>query len=540
MSEKTTQASQLESTLWNAADVLRGKMDASEYKNYLLGLIFYRFLSEKTLTTFSEWAGETENVTQKYAQYMDPQFELEGVSVQPSLVEYLQNTLGYLIQPQALYATLIGKIQAHTFALDDLSQALHDLEQSTQNLSSAQDFSGLFADVDLSSNKLGSSLQQRNQTISDTMLALNAIDLIHHQGDVLGDAYEYLIAQFASDSGKKAGEFYTPRQVSDIIAQIVTYQRNEGDNQVRTIYDPAVGSGSLLLNVGQHVQNPGLVSYHGQELNTTTYNLARMNLMLHGVSYDDMHLRNGDTLSKDWPVDEPYLFDAVVMNPPYSAHWDNSDKRLSDPRFRDYGVLPPKSKADFAFLLHGFYHLQEHGTMGIVLPHGVLFRGAKEGKIRQKLLLDNRIDAIIGLPANIFHSTGIPTLIMILKKHKTTDDVLFIDASREFEKDKNQNKLTAANIQKIVTTYQNRQDVDKYAHVASPAEIKENDYNLNIPRYVDTFEPEPEIDLGQVKTDLKQLDEEISQNEQAFNELASQLVTTQVNDHSKPEAHNER
>lgn len=535
MSEKTTQASQLESALWNAADVLRGKMDASEYKNYLLGLIFYRFLSEKTLTTFSDWSGETENVTQKYAQYMDPQFELEGVSVQPSLVEYLQNTLGYLIQPQALYTTLIGKIQAHTFALDDLSQALHDLEQSTQNLSSAQDFSGLFADVDLSSNKLGSSLQQRNQTISDTMLALNAIDLVHHQGDVLGDAYEYLIAQFASDSGKKAGEFYTPRQVSDIIAQIVTYQRNAGDNQLRTIYDPAVGSGSLLLNVGQHVQNPSLVSYHGQELNTTTYNLARMNLMLHGVSYDDMHLRNGDTLSKDWPVDEPYLFDAVVMNPPYSAHWDNSDKRLSDPRFRDYGVLPPKSKADFAFLLHGFYHLQEHGTMGIVLPHGVLFRGAKEGKIRQKLLLDNRIDAIIGLPANIFHSTSIPTLIMILKKHKNTDDVLFIDASREFEKDKNQNKLTAANIQKIVTTYQNRQDVDKYAHVASPAEIKENDYNLNIPRYVDTFEPEPEIDLNQVKADLKQLDEEISQNEQAFNELASQLVDTHVNDQSKPE-----
>ncbi len=433
-------------------------------------------------------------------------------------MEYLQNTLGYLIQPQALYTTLIGKIQAHTFALDDLSQALHDLEQSTQSLSSAQDFSGLFADVDLSSSKLGSSLQQRNQTISDTMLALNAIDLVHHQGDVLGDAYEYLIAQFASDSGKKAGEFYTPRQVSDIIAQIVTYQRNAGDHQVRTIYDPAVGSGSLLLNVGQHVQNPGLVSYHGQELNTTTYNLARMNLMLHGVSYDDMHLRNGDTLSKDWPVDEPYLFDAV----------------------RDYGVLPPKSKADFAFLLHGFYHLQEHGTMGIVLPHGVLFRGAKEGKIRQKLLLDNRIDAIIGLPANIFHSTGIPTLIMVLKKHKTTDDVLFIDASREFEKDKNQNKLTVANIQKIVTTYQNRQDVDKYAHVASPAEIKENDYNLNIPRYVDTFEPDPEIDLGQVKADLKQLDEEISQNEQAFNELASQLVATLVNDQSKPEAHNER
>ena len=536
MTDKTTNANNLESALWNAADVLRGKMDASEYKNYLLGLIFYRFLSEKTLTTFSGWAGEAEQVAQKYAQYMDPQFELEGVPVQAALTDYLQTTLGYLIQPQALYSALIAKIQAHTFALDDLSQALHDLERSTQNLPSAQDFSGLFADVNLSSSKLGSSLQQRNQAISDTMLALNGIDLLHHHGDVLGDAYEYLIAQFANDSGKKAGEFYTPRQVSDIIAQIVTYQRNAGDNQVRTIYDPAVGSGSLLLNVGQHVQDPGLVSYHGQETNTTTFNLARMNLMLHGVSYDDMHLHNGDTLSKDWPIDEPYLFDAVVMNPPYSAHWDNSEKRLSDPRFRDYGVLPPKSKADFAFLLHGFYHLQENGTMGIVLPHGVLFRGAKEGKIRQKLLQGNRIDAIIGLPANIFHSTGIPTLIMILKKHKAIDDVLFIDASREFEKDKNQNTLTAANIQKIVTTYQQRQDVDKYAHVASLAEIKENDYNLNIPRYVDTFEPEPEINMDQVKSDLKQLDQEIIQSKQAFNELASQLVETHVNDEPKQEA----
>lgn len=529
-----TNASNLESALWRAADVLRGKMDASEYKNYLLGLIFYRFLSEKTLTTFSDWSGETSEVAQKYAQYMDPKFELEGVALQPSLAAYLENTLGYLIQPEALYSSLIAKIQAHTFALDDLSQALHDLEQSTQNLRSAHDFSGLFADVDLSSNKLGNSLQQRNGAISDTMLALNEIDLAHHQGDVLGDAYEYLIAQFASDSGKKAGEFYTPRQVSDIIAQLVTYQHNAGESQVHTIYDPAVGSGSLLLNVGQHVQDPSLVSYHGQELNTTTFNLARMNLMLHGVSYDDMYLRNGDTLSKDWPVEEPYLFDAVVMNPPYSAHWDNSDKRLSDPRFRDYGVLPPKSKADFAFLLHGFYHLQEHGTMGIVLPHGVLFRGAKEGKIREKLLLDNRIDAVIGLPANIFHSTSIPTLIMVLKKHKTTDDVLFIDASREFEKGKNQNTLTAANIQKIVTTYQNRQDVAKYAHVAGLAEIKENDYNLNIPRYVDTFEPEPEIDLDQVKADLKQLDKDLAEKEAALNDLTSQLVTTPVDNQEAP------
>lgn len=530
MLEKVNKANNLESSLWNAADILRGKMDASEYKNYLLGLIFYRFLSDQTLKTFAGWAGTDTDVSATYAQYMDPDFELEGVTLRDSVIDYLQTNLGYLIEPQALYSSLVTKIQEHTFALDDLSQALHDLELSTQNLRSSQDFSGLFDDVDLSSSKLGSSLQQRNQVISDTMLALNDIDLIHHNGDVLGDAYEYLIAQFASQSGKKAGEFYTPQQVSDIIAQIVTYKRNEGENQIRTIYDPAVGSGSLLLNVGQHVANPKLVSYHGQELNTTTYNLARMNLMLHGVSYDDMHLHNGDTLSRDWPTDEPYLFDAVVMNPPYSAHWDNNEKRLSDPRFRDYGVLPPKSKADFAFLLHGFYHLQENGTMGIVLPHGVLFRGAKEGKIRQKLLEDNRIDAVIGLPANIFHSTGIPTLIMILKKHKTTDDVLFIDASNEFEKGKNQNNLTNENIQKIVETYQNRQDVDKYAHVASRNEIKENDYNLNIPRYVDTFEPEPEIDLEEVNQKLAKVDVEIEKAEKEFDDMVAELIETEPQD----------
>lgn len=526
MPEKSSQAKSLESALWNAADVLRGKMDASEYKNYLLGLIFYRFLSEKTLDAFEEWSGESENIAAAYKKYMQPGFKIEGIEMKEPATNYLKNALGYFIKPEALYGSLIEKIRKHTFALDDLSQALHDLERSTQNLRSAQDFSGLFDDVDLSSNKLGSSLQQRNQAISDTMLALNEVDLTEHNGDVLGDAYEYLIAQFASDAGKKAGEFYTPHEVSDIIAQIVTYQRDKGDNQIRTIYDPAVGSGSLLLTVGQHVDNPKLISYHGQELNTTTYNLARMNLMLHGVSYDDMHLHNGDTLSKDWPTDEPYLFDAVVMNPPYSAHWDNSEKRLSDPRFRDYGVLPPKSKADFAFLLHGFYHLQENGTMGIVLPHGVLFRGAKEGKIRQKLIEDNHIDAIIGLPANIFHSTSIPTLIMILKKHKHNDNVLFIDASRDFEKSKNQNIIRPQDIAKIVKTYKERKDIDKYAHVATLAEIKENDYNLNIPRYVDTFEPEPDIDLVKVATELQEVDQKITENKKQLLNMMNELTGT--------------
>lgn len=525
--ENNANAKQLEQSLWDAANVLRGKMDASEYKNYLLGLIFYRFLSEETLDTFGKWS-EEEDVKESFKKYMDPNYKIEGISTRKDTVENLLNSLGFLIEPDKLYSSLIEKIQTHKFAIDDLDQALHDLERSTQGQRSAPDFQGLFADIDLHSSKLGSNLQQQNQTISDTMLALNQIDLKHHQGDVLGDAYEYLIAEFASDSGKKAGEFYTPRQVSDIIAQIVTYKHQSGEDQLRSVYDPAVGSGSLLLNVGQHVAKPDLVSYHGQELNTTTYNLARMNLMLHGVKFEDMDLRNGDTLSIDWPTEEPYQFDAVVMNPPYSAHWDNSEKRLSDPRFRDFGVLPPKSKADYAFLLHGFYHLKETGTMGIVLPHGVLFRGAKEGKIRQKLLEDNRIDAIIGLPANIFHSTSIPTLIMVLKKKKDTDDVLFIDASREFKKEKNQNKLTEDNINKIVETYKERKDIDKYAHVANMDEIKENDYNLNIPRYVDTFEPEPDIDINKVKQEIADIDKQIAQTEKEFKAMEAELVETGV------------
>ncbi|MCK8607005.1 type I restriction-modification system subunit M [Apilactobacillus ozensis] len=533
------QSNQLEQALWSSANALRGSMDASEYKNYLLGLIFYRFLSAKALKVFAEnnrlQDVDFADLKKQYQQYLDPENEIAGYKTRDITIKGLLNKNGYHIEPEDLYSTLIEKIKSHDFALEQLDAALHNLEVSTNGQTSHGDFAGLFADVDLHSNKLGNSLRQRNQAISETMLALDSIDLFGHNGDVLGDAYEYLIAQFASDAGKKAGEFYTPRQVSDIISQIVTYQRDTGDDQIRTIYDPAVGSGSLLLNVAQHVDNPKLIQYHGQELNTTTYNLARMNLMLHDVSYEDMDIRNGDTLDKDWPTEEPYQFDAVVMNPPYSAHWDNSESRLADPRFRDYGVLPPKSKADFAFLLHGLYHLKTNGTMGIVLPHGVLFRGAKEGKIRQKLIEDNRIDAVIGLPANIFHSTSIPTLILVLKKDKPDSNVMFIDASREFEKGKNQNNLTADNIQKIVQTYKDRKDVDKYAHVATYDEIKENDFNLNIPRYVDTFEPEPDIDVNAVKRSIAALDAEMAQLQQELDAMTADLVETDVNSNDHKE-----
>jgi len=385
-------------------------------------------------------------------------------------------------------------------------------------------FTGLFDDVDLKSTKLGSNAQQRNVTITEVIKALDEIDLFGHEGDVIGDAYEYLIGQFAAGAGKKAGEFYTPQTVSKIISEIVSI--GQEDTAPFHVYDPAMGSGSLMLNIRGHVNNPLQVHYHGQELNTTTYNLARMNLILHNVEKNQMRLRNGDTLDEDWPTDEPYLFNAVVMNPPYSAVWSADDKFLSDPRFERFGKLAPKSKADFAFLLHGFYHLNDKGTMGIVLPHGVLFRGASEGTIRKTLLEMGAIDAVIGLPANIFYGTSIPTVVLILKKDRDRRDVLFIDASKDFEKQKNQNNLTNEHIRKIVDAYKNRESIPKYAHLATHEEIVGNDYNLNIPRYVDTFEEEAQIDIEALSREMVDLNLQIKQNEAEFLGLLDELAVT--------------
>ena len=358
----------------------------------------------------------------------------------------------------------------------------------------------------------------------EVIKALDEIDLFGHDGDVIGDAYEYLIGQFAAGAGKKAGEFYTPQAVSKIISEIASIGQEE--RAPFHIYDPTMGSGSLMLNIRQFLTNPAKMHYHGQELNTTTYNLARMNLILHGVDRNQMQLRNGDTLDADWPTDEPYQFHAVVMNPPYSAHWSADDKFLSDPRFERFGKLAPKSKADFAFLLHGFYHLQDSGTMGIVLPHGVLFRGAAEGVIRKALLEMGAIEAVIGLPANIFYGTSIPTVVLILKKNRASRDVLFIDASNDFEKQKNQNALREEDIRKIIDAYKGRENIEKYAHLASFDEIKENDYNLNIPRYVDTFEAEEEIDIVALGAEMVDLNGQIQQAEAEFLSMLGELAVT--------------
>ncbi|WP_319995847.1 type I restriction-modification system subunit M [Trichococcus shcherbakoviae] len=510
---------ELNSKLFSAADNLRSKMDASEYKNYLLGLIFYKYLSDKLLEKVVELADETlaeyntpEKQTQLYREL------LADEDSKSDLIETLVDTLGYDIEPDFLFNVLTSEAKQNIFQLNDLNKAFIDLSTKYSQ------FNGLFDDVDLKSKKLGADDQQRNITISEVLKKLNNVDVLGHNGDVIGDAYEFLISQFASEAGKKAGEFYTPHEVSDMMARIAAIGQEE--KQLFSVFDPTMGSGSLMLNIRNYLNFPESVKYHGQELNTTTFNLAKMNLILHGVDNEDIRLRNGDTLNKDWPTDEPYTFDSVVMNPPYSAKWTADDTFLDDSRFNKYGKLAPKSKADFAFLLHGFYHLKDSGKMAIVLPHGVLFRGAAEGVIRKKLLEDGSIDTVIGLPANLFFGTSIPTTVIILKKNRTTRDVLFIDASKEFIKGKNQNKLSLENIDKVVETYQNRVNVEKYAYVASFDEIKENDFNLNIPRYVDTFEEQEEIDIVELGKELVSLNQQIKEAENDFLSMLDELAVT--------------
>lgn len=506
----------LNTILFSAADNLRSKMDASEYKNYLLGLIFYKYLSDRLLVKVVELSEES--LEEYYTA--DKQTELYKTlladeDIKSDLIETLVDTLGYDIEPAYLFNVLTNQAKQNTFQLNDLNKAFIDLSTKYDQ------FNGLFDDVDLTSKKLGSDAQQRNITITEVIKKLNPINLLGHGGDVIGDAYEYLISQFASEAGKKAGEFYTPHEVSVMMARIAAM--GQEDKKLFSVYDPTMGSGSLMLNVRNYIQHPENVKYHGQELNTTTFNLAKMNLILHGVDKEDMRLSNGDTLNKDWPTDEPYTFDSVLMNPPYSAKWSADETFLDDSRFNRFGKLAPKSKADFAFLLHGLYHLKDSGTMAIVLPHGVLFRGAAEGVIRKKLLEDGNIDAVIGMPGNLFFGTSIPTTVIILKKNRETRDVLFIDASNDFIKGKNQNKLSIENIDKAVETYRNRKNIEKYSYVANFEEIKENDFNLNIPRYVDTFEQESIVDMAEIGGSIQEIRKEKINLEYSLHEMVSSL-----------------
>lgn len=501
--------------IWKTLNETRGKIEPSEYKNYIFGLMFYKFLSEKANSWLDkQLRGETwENV---WAQ--DPE----------KAANFMQNKLGYVIQPGDMFSDWQDAINVDQFNITNVSDALAHFNQGIQQGAKAN-FEGIFDDMDLTSSRLGSNTQTRTKTLMDWISLIDQIEL-DEDADVLGDLYEYLIGMFAANSGAKAGEFYTPHQVSDIMARILTIGRESKPEY--SLYDPAMGSGSLLLTTASYMENSdvrGAVKYYGQEVITTTYNLGRINLMMHGIEYNDIHIHNADTLSSDWPdgvtngVDNPRMFDAVMANPPYSLKWDNTS-REDDPRFKE-GVAP-KSKADFAFLQHGLYHLKQDGRMAIVLPHGVLFRGAAEGRIRQQLLENRNISAVIGLPEKIFTNTGIPTIIMVLEKNRTSDDVLFIDASKGFEKQKNSNKLRQEDIDLIVDTYMKREDVEKYAHVASFDEIKENDFNLNIPRYVDTFEEEEPVDLVQVSADLESVQAEIKQQESELLAMVNDLAVT--------------
>lgn len=488
---------QLQTQLWNIANTLRGKMGADEFRDYILGFVFYKYLSER-MHLFADEILVHDGI--KFDE-IDEASE-EGQEMLAAIKEESIVRLGYYLNPAELFSKVAAKGSAKTdnFILEELGRTLKHIESSTMGHDSEDDFEGLFADLDLTSSRLGKSENQKNELIAKVLVHLDQIDfrLEDTEADVLGDAYEYLIGQFASGAGKKAGEFYTPQQVSTILAKIVT----TGKTSLKNVYDPTCGSGSLLLRVAKQVEEVG--GFYGQEMNPTTYNLARMNMILHGVHYKRFDLKNEDTLENPAPEHADLRFDAIVANPPFSSNWSASTIHESDDRFSAYGKLAPKTKADFAFVQHMAHHLDSGATMACVLPHGVLFRGGAEGHIRRYLIEDcNWLDAVIGLPANIFFGTGIPTCILVLKKQReNSDNVLFIDASQCFESATNQNTLRSEDIELIVNTYRQREGIDKFSHLAAFSEIKDNDFNLNIPRYVDTFEEEEVVDLGVVSEKL--------------------------------------
>ena len=523
---KGATASDITSKLWEMANTLRGTMDASEYKNYILPFMFYRYLSENQDDYLK-------------VNHLEDFYEVEDDAEKEEYLEEISKGIGYAISPDYVWEKIVAKIENHKIKASDFQDMFDSFNTNAKRNEQAEDdFANVFSDVNLGDTRLGSSTNERAKALNDIVLMINEFNFKDESGhDILGDVYEYLIGQFAANAGKKGGEFYTPHEVSQILAKLVTLDPKDQKGQFH-VYDPTMGSGSLLLTVQKELPNgeaQGSVDFYGQELNTTTYNLARMNLMMHGVNYRNMNLKRADTLDADWPFAEkdgiqiPLKFDAVVANPPYSQKWDikNID-REKDTRFKGYGIAPA-SKADYAFVLHGLYHLEKTGTMAIVLPHGVLFRGASEAKIRKNIIDENLLDAVIGLPANLFYGTSIPTCVLVFKGREAraeNKDILFIDASNDFEKGKNQNKLSAENIDKIIETYRNREDVEKYAHVATLDEIKENDYNLNIPRYVDTFEEEEVIPLDEVAKELKEVKADIEKSTQELFELVGSLKGT--------------
>lgn len=517
---------EIENNLWSMANNLRGTMAAGEYKNYILAFMFYRFLSfkEEDYLISQKLVSVKEN--EAFPVAFDRAVREEGRgnfdTGWADFEDDLVSGLGYAIKPEYMWEKIIQETDDSVITPETYQSMFDNFNSAAaKNNNASADFQGIFNDVNLGNASLGTTTAERAKSVSSIVKLVDSTDYIGENGrDVLGEIYEYLIKQFAASAGKKGGEFYTPHEVSLLIARIVTYGKKVESDSF-SVFDPTCGSGSLLLTVGACLEGSdkiGAVKYYGQELNTGTYNIARMNLIMHNVAYQDMHLSNANTLGRDWPdgpdeygIDHPRMFDAVVENPPYSQKWTADETYLKDPRYKEYGVLAPKSKADLAFLLDGLYHLdKQKGVMGIVLPHGVLFRGAAEATIRKVLVEKNYIDTIIGLPVNLFYGASIPTIVMILKKDQKADrNILFIDASKDFGKEKSKNVLRQEDIDKIFNAYIDRKDIEKYAHLATMEEIAKNDYNLNIPRYVDSTEEEPEIDLDEVLQKIQKDDEEI-------------------------------
>ena len=520
MSEE--QRRQLQQQLWNIANTLRGKMSADDFRDYILGFIFYKYLSEK-IANFANDQLAGEGLTFEQIDESTP----KGKQYLEAIEEACKEELGYFLNPNELFSHIAkkgnGELGSNTFILGDLTKILKNIEQSTLGTDSAEEFENLFDDIDLTSAKLGKSEDEKNELISKVLAHLNNIDFQLHdaKADVLGDAYEYLIGEFASGAGKKAGEFYTPQPVSQLLAELVTLN----NPRLRNVYDPTCGSGSLLLRVKRHAEFVGHI--YGQERNPTTYNLARMNMILHDVHFSKFNIKNDDTLENPQHLD--LKFDAIVANPPFSAQWSANPIFMTDDRFSSYGKLAPSSKADLAFVQHMVYHLSEAGAMAVVLPHGVLFRGGAEGHIRQYLIEKmNCLDAVIGLPSNIFYGTSIPTCILVIRKcRKKSEDILFIDASQHFDKVKTTNVMRSEHISRIIKIYSERIAVDKYSANVSIDQIKDNDWNLNIPRYVDSFELSNDIDLGLIAAQLIELDDEMLSLDKEIisycNELGVQL-----------------
>ncbi|MDR7148221.1 type I restriction enzyme M protein [Hydrogenophaga palleronii] len=522
---------QLGKTLWAIADQLRGAMDADDFRDYMLSFLFLRYLSDNYEAAAKKELGK---------DY--PQVEADDRSVPltiwyannaadvPTFEKQMRRKVHYVILPMHLWSSIAHMARTQN---GELLNVLQSGFRYIENESFQSTFQGLFSEIDLASSKLGKGYPERNAKLCAIIKKI-AEGLADFSTDIdaLGDAYEYLIGQFAAGSGKKAGEFYTPQPISDILSTIVTLDSQEPatgkKERLESVMDFACGSGSLLLNVRKRMGPHGIGKIYGQEKNITTYNLARMNMLLHGVKDTEFEIFHGDTLTNDWemlrelnPAKQP-KFDAVVANPPFSYRWENSDALADDVRFKNHG-LAPKSAADFAFLLHGFHFLKDEGVMAIILPHGVLFRGGAEERIRTKLLKDGHIDTVIGLPSNLFYSTGIPVCILVLKKCKKPDDVLFINAAEQFVKGKRQNQLTDEHIAQIIETYQFRKEKARYSRRVEMAEIEKNDFNLNISRYISTAVGEAEIDLEATHAKLVEIEKDIAAAKEKHNAFLKEL-----------------